>query len=140
MTSRTFVLTICPHAKEASYRALATITRRAFSTTTRPRSQFLRSESFDQGYTSSYDPNEPIKGPLGDVSTSGVSRITPRKLKEYLDEFVVGQNYAKTVVSAAVYGHYLRIRELQTQEEREALLEEKRQRQAMKFRHPVEGR
>ncbi len=33
----------------------------------------------------------------------------PHKLKEMLDEYVVGQDYAKKVISVAVYNHYKRV-------------------------------
>jgi ATP-dependent Clp protease ATP-binding subunit ClpX len=33
----------------------------------------------------------------------------PREIKEFLDEYIVGQNYAKKVLSVAVYNHYRRI-------------------------------
>ena len=33
----------------------------------------------------------------------------PRDIKEYLDQYVIGQDYAKKVLSVAVYNHYKRI-------------------------------
>ena len=33
----------------------------------------------------------------------------PKKLKEFLDEYVIGQEEAKKVLSVAVYNHYKRI-------------------------------
>ncbi|EIN10801.1 ClpX ATPase regulatory subunit [Punctularia strigosozonata HHB-11173 SS5] len=35
---------------------------------------------------------------------------TPRQLVEYLDEYVVGQEYAKKVLSVAMFNHYNRVR------------------------------
>lgn len=34
---------------------------------------------------------------------------TPSKIKEFLDQYVIGQNYAKKVLSVAVYNHYKRL-------------------------------
>ena len=34
---------------------------------------------------------------------------TPSKIKEFLDEYVIGQDEAKTILSVAVYNHYKRI-------------------------------
>src|SRR5690606_8895334 len=38
---------------------------------------------------------------------------SPRELKRYLDDYVIGQDYAKRVLSVAVYNHYKRINAVQ---------------------------
>ena len=35
--------------------------------------------------------------------------LTPKKIKEFLDQYIGGQEYAKTVLSVAVHNHYKRI-------------------------------
>ena len=42
--------------------------------------------------------------------------ITPKDLKKHLDEYVIGQDEAKKVLSVAVYNHYKRLRQLDTQD------------------------
>ena len=42
---------------------------------------------------------------------------TPGKIKNHLDEYVIGQNEAKKVLSVAVYNHYKRIRNKAQQQE-----------------------
>lgn len=45
-----------------------------------------------------------------DVSTIELSDVpTPRDFKEYLDAYVIGQNYAKKTLAVAVYNHYKRM-------------------------------
>ena len=39
---------------------------------------------------------------------------TPRQIKEYLDQYVVGQNYAKKALSVAVHNHYKRLSSIET--------------------------
>jgi len=43
--------------------------------------------------------------------------IKPRDMKDYLDQFVVGQEEAKKVMCVAVYNHYKRLMQRTTQEE-----------------------
>ncbi len=49
------------------------------------------------------------------VSSSFLNDVPkPRAIKEYLDSYVIGQDYAKRVLSVAVYNHYKRIQHRQT--------------------------
>ena len=43
------------------------------------------------------------------TSGLGVSLLTPQQIKEKLDEYIIGQESAKKVLSVAVYNHYKRI-------------------------------
>ncbi len=45
-------------------------------------------------------------------SVNGLSLYTPKEIKEKLDEYIVGQDSAKRVLSVAVYNHYKRINQL----------------------------
>jgi ATP-dependent Clp protease ATP-binding subunit ClpX len=38
-----------------------------------------------------------------------IKSLTPRKIKEFLDQYIVGQEVAKKYVSVAIYNHYKRI-------------------------------
>jgi ATP-dependent Clp protease ATP-binding subunit ClpX len=114
------------------------ISRRALSSScSRPSSsQFHRSDFANQPFTGSYEPGLPTSGPLGGASNVGVPRLTPKMLKQHLDQFVVGQDRAKKVLSVAVFNHYQRIQELQRREEEEEELLAQRERRE---RHPVEN-
>ena len=50
----------------------------------------------------------------GDTPSGGNTEIgeipTPQELKEYLDQYVIGQEDAKRVLSVAVYNHYKRVK------------------------------
>ena len=48
---------------------------------------------------------EPDNGP----DFSGINLLKPKEIKEFLDEYVVGQEEAKKVLSVSVYNHYKRI-------------------------------
>jgi len=62
-------------------------------------------------------------------------------LKEHLDQFVVGQERAKKVLSTAVYNHYQRIQELERQDEEfEELMQQQARRElGHRSSHPIES-
>ena len=97
-------------------------------------SQFHRSDFTNQPFTGAYEPGRPTTGPLGGASVS--PRLTPKTLKQHLDQFVVGQERAKKVLSVAVFNHYQRVEELRRREEEEEELLAQRERRE---RHPVEN-
>ncbi|MCJ1307169.1 hypothetical protein MMC25_000815 [Agyrium rufum] len=129
-----------PRARQ-SYIALSYIAR-SFSRSTRsPNSQFHRSDFANQPFEGSYEAGEPTAGPLGSTSSIGAPRITPRVLKDHLDQFVVGQDRAKKTLSVAVYNHYQRVQELVRRDFEEEQLFQQRQRQERQQKndiHPVE--
>ena len=60
-------------------------------------------------------------------------------LKQHLDNFVVGQDRAKKILSVAVYNHYQRISEAQRREDEENELLHQQLRREMAQAHPTEG-
>ena len=44
-----------------------------------------------------------------DVEGMNINLLKPREIKEFLDDYVIGQDEAKKVLSVAVYNHYKRI-------------------------------
>lgn len=58
--------------------------------------------------------NDILRGDGNDSGDSGeyvdLEIPTPQQLKEYLDQYVIGQEAAKRVLSVAVYNHYKRIK------------------------------
>ena len=133
-----YTVTVGPQAR-SSYIALSSICR-SFSVTSKPlsSSKFRRSDFNSQPFTGSYEPDPRTYGPLGDASAS-VPKLTPRVLKQHLDQFVVGQERAKKVISVAVYNHYQRVQELERREEEEEAMMQQRLRREMADGHPLEG-
>ena len=43
------------------------------------------------------------------IQDPGINLLKPQEIKDYLDEYVIGQNEAKKTLSVAVYNHYKRI-------------------------------
>ena len=46
---------------------------------------------------------------LGKLDSSGINLLKPAQIKEFLDQYVVGQDEAKRTLSVAVYNHYKRL-------------------------------
>jgi hypothetical protein len=113
--------------------------RRIFSTQSCLWSTYNRSDFSGQGFSSFYETDQPTRGPLGGTSNVGQSHVTPKALRQHLDQFVVDQDRAKVVLSVAVHEHYLRNQENQRRRDETARLEAQAQRRASAFRHPVEG-
>ncbi len=137
MATATFTI---PHQARLSYIALSSIKRTlTTSASLTSSSQFHRSDFTGQPFTGSYEPGLPTSGPLGEASIFGAPRLTPKVLKQHLDQFVVGQVRAKKVLSVSVYNHYQRIQELQRRDEEEEELLQQQMRRDLGQRHPVEG-
>ena len=123
---------------KAARSAYIAVSRRSLSAScARPStSQFHRSDFANQPFTGTYEPGAPTTGPLASASPYGAPRLTPKMLKQHLDQFVVGQDRAKKVLSVAVFNHYQRIQELQRRDEEEEEVMAQRERRE---RHPVEN-
>ena len=125
-----------PQHVRLSYVAFAKRSSFSTSASSPSSSQFHRSDFANQPFTGSYEPGLPTSGPLGGASPYGAPRLTPKMLKQHLDQFVVGQDRPKKVLSVAVFNHYQRIQELQRREEEE---EESIAQRERRERHPVES-
>ncbi|KAI4203895.1 MAG: hypothetical protein LQ350_001517 [Teloschistes chrysophthalmus] len=132
-------VSISPRTRHA-YIALFSVCR-SFATSS-PKclsSQFRRSDFANQPFTGTYEPGGKTSGPLGDASVLGATTLTPKMLKQHLDQFVVGQERAKKVLSVAVYNHYQRIQEAQRLEEEEEESLQQRLRREIMHGHPLQA-
>ncbi|KAL5115012.1 ATP-binding protein [Pleosporales sp. CAS-2024a] len=137
MVRRALAHAVAPRARAACL-AWSSVGRRALSASSAARSSYSRSDFSGQGFSSSYETDQPTRGPLGGTSNVGQPHVTPKALRQLLDHFVVDQDRAKVVLSVAVHEHYLRIHELQRRKEEADRLEAQAQRRASAFRHAVE--
>ena len=55
------------------------------------------------------DPRARRQKPTPGVNTAGINILTPQEIKEGLDQYVIGQDEAKTVLAVSVYNHYKRV-------------------------------
>lgn len=46
-----------------------------------------------------------------DFDLSGIQLLKPKEIKEFLDQYVIGQDQAKKILSVAVYNHYKRLKQ-----------------------------
>ena len=56
-------------------------------------------------------------------STAGLSLYTPKEIKAKLDEYIIGQENAKRVLSVAVYNHYKRINQNRQRKSEDVVIE-----------------
>ena len=50
-----------------------------------------------------------VSDPADYATEQGINLLKPKEIKEFLDQYVIGQEEAKKVLSVAVYNHYKRI-------------------------------
>lgn len=133
-----FKITTSPQAR-LSYLALSSIQRASLSTSTkRSRSAFDRSDFQGQPFTGSYEPGQPTRGPLGEASTHGAPRVTPTRIKEYFDQYVISQDVGKKILATSAYNHYQRVQEIKRRDdEQQERLEQEHRRRFDRETHPV---
>ena len=57
------------------------------------------------------------------TSNDGLSLYTPKEIKAKLDEYIIGQDSAKRVLSVAVYNHYKRINQIRSKASDDVVIE-----------------
>ncbi|SDL04937.1 ATP-dependent Clp protease ATP-binding subunit ClpX [Catalinimonas alkaloidigena] len=55
--------------------------------------------------------------------SKGLTLIKPQEMKKYLDQYVIGQDEAKKVLSVAVYNHYKRLTQKKRNDDDEVIIE-----------------
>ncbi|KAK9320978.1 P-loop containing nucleoside triphosphate hydrolase protein [Lipomyces orientalis] len=73
-------------------------------------------EGFSTSYMTGVRPSGPLFRRASTVPTftySNQQHFSPRAIKAYLDNYVIGQEHAKMVISVAVYNHYLRAQNIE---------------------------
>ena len=63
---------------------------------------YICDECVDLCYDILKEESKPVEKKLGEIPS-------PRSIKAFLDDYIIGQDYAKTVVSVAVHNHYKRL-------------------------------
>ena len=57
------------------------------------------------------------------TANDGISLYTPKEIKAKLDEYIIGQDSAKRVLSVAVYNHYKRINQMKNKNSDDVVIE-----------------
>lgn len=57
------------------------------------------------------------------IANDGLSLYTPKEIKAKLDEYIIGQDSAKRVLSVAVYNHYKRINQIRSKSNDDVVIE-----------------
>ena len=71
-----------------------------------PNISFVNMADFQEGFMGKKKPKKK-KEPLPPIDLKSI--LPPHKIKEQLDEYVIGQEHAKKIISVAVYNHYKRV-------------------------------
>lgn len=63
----------------------------------------------DQAYKMINDINESENGPLQNFKIDKNAILKPKEIKEFLDQYIIGQDDAKKTMAVAMYNHYKRL-------------------------------
>ena len=102
-------ISVCPDCMQKSFDTMANTPMDLSQLTNMPGIQFLNVSDMDQSIPKKQKIKKKKEGeervPLVDIK----NLPAPHKIKASLDEYVVGQEYAKKAMSVAVYNHYKRV-------------------------------